>query len=281
MRNCSKALLAAALLCGAMPVMAQEREQSSVPQLAVMGTIPLVWGEAAGIEDILSGAAEPHWARSLIEQRAQLAPLDYLSADALAPHTMLLLAQPRGLTGEENVALDSWVRAGGRLLLFADPMMTGESRFGLGDRRRPQDTVLLSPILNHWGLQLRFDDSQAEGVRHSGFDGTQVPVNLAGEFAATGDGCTLEHHAVIARCTLGEGEVLAIADSAMLDFHGPIEGAPEALFALAAAIFPGFGDSAGNGPPIPHFVGESQSDTDGVSPSTMDEVTITGGIPPP
>jgi hypothetical protein len=125
-----------------------------------------------------------HWARPVLEQRFRLVPLDYLSADALAPHDTLLLAQPRALSAEENVALDGWVRGGGSLLLFADPMMTGESRFNLGDRRRPQDVALLSPILTHWDLELVFDDSQAAGLRFLGGNGPQLPVNLAGPGAA-------------------------------------------------------------------------------------------------
>ena len=76
--------------------------------------------------------------------------------------TRLLLAQPRALSGPENVALDAWVRGGGHLLLFADPMMTGESRFGIGDRQRPQDVILLSPILNRWCRDPQFDQNQPQ-----------------------------------------------------------------------------------------------------------------------
>ena len=51
------------------------------------------------------------------------------------------------------------MRGGGRVLLFADPMLTRHSAFALGDRRRPQDVVLLSPILARWRLELQFDES--------------------------------------------------------------------------------------------------------------------------
>ena len=65
-----------------------------------------------------------------------------------------MMIQPRPLSPQENVALDNWVAAGGRLLLFADPALTEDSAFAIGDRRRPQDVVLLSPILARWGLEL-------------------------------------------------------------------------------------------------------------------------------
>ncbi|QZH75461.1 MAG: ABC transporter [Erythrobacter sp.] len=212
-----------------------------------MGTIPIYWGETEGFDEILAGEAQPHWARAFIERRAPLAPLDYLSAEALAPHRALLMAQPRGLTAEENVALDAWVREGGHVLLFVDPMMTGESRFGLGDRRRPQDVALLSPILAHWGLGLHFDEGQDEGLVQVDHFGTTLPVNLRGTFAYTGEAqhCAIPGDGLLAHCSLGLGQVLLVADAAMLDLAGPYEGAAAGFDSLLAHIFPQFGESAG------------------------------------
>ncbi|APE27017.1 hypothetical protein [Aurantiacibacter gangjinensis] len=194
------------------------------PYLALMGTIPLYWGEAAGLDELLSGEAQPHWARALLERDFALAPLDYLSAETLANHDYLLMAQPRGLSGEENVALDEWVRAGGRLLLFADPVMTSHSRFHIGDRRRPQDTVVLSPILARWSLELRYVEDQREGFQVREFAGVDLPVNLPGELVALDAGetvCELAARGLVARCAVGEGAVTIIADAAILDVSGP------------------------------------------------------------
>lgn len=269
MLRCSNALIAA-LLLGATPLAAQD--EPARPQLALMGTVPIYWGEVSGMGDLLFGTAEPHWARAVLETRSELVPIDYLSPEALAAHRYLLMAQPRGLTADENVALDAWVRAGGRLLLFADPMMTGESHFGIGDRRRPQDVVLLSPLLAHWGLELQFDPAQPEGLAHVDHVGVPLPVNLRGRFLLRDgrDDCAVASDALLARCTLGQGQgqVLLVADAALLDLDGPHEGAVSGFESLLAQIFPDFGESAGNSP---HLT-TSETGNETVSPLSAGEV---------
>ena len=250
MPSFNKIFAALALLASA-PAAAQDypvlEDAPDRPQLALMGTVPIYWGEAADMDEVLRGEGHPHWARAVIERHLHPVPLDYLSEESLAPYEMLLMAQPRGLTAEENVALDSWVRAGGRLLLFADPMMTGESRFGIGDRRRPQDVALLSPILTHWGLELWLDEQQGEGLTHVDPDRDNIPVNMAGSWvvAETNEDCATMRDRLIVRCQLGDGEAMLVADAALLDLEGPHPGALEAFVKLMRRIFPEFGDHAG------------------------------------
>jgi hypothetical protein len=213
-----------------------------------MGTIPIYWGEGDALADHINGAAHAHWARAELERSFELQPIDFLSAERLETRPFLLMAQPRGLAAEENVALDDWVRAGGKLLLFADPVMTGRSRFTVGDRRRPQDVALLSPILSHWGLELRVDDSQRPGLALVDHFAVPLPVNLPGHLVPADDGfeCTVSAGGIIAHCALGAGEVLILADAAILDIDGPHSGAAEALRVLTSHIFTGFGENAGN-----------------------------------
>jgi hypothetical protein len=228
-------LLATATALLAVPAAAQD---TPLPELGLMGTIPLYWGEADDIAGLL-GNAEPHWARGQLERAYRLRPLDTLAADQLAGLGFLLLAQPRALSAEENVALDAWVRAGGHLLLFADPMLTGYTRFAIGDRRRPQDVILLSPLLRHWGLELEFDDSiPAEPELVEG-GGAAIPVNLPGRFAPT-ETCRLDAASILARCALGMGNVLVLADAALLDLHSPHASASAGLDWLTREVF---GDS--------------------------------------
>lgn len=224
------------------PVQGAAQGEADLPDLAVMGTVPLYWGEADGIADLVQGRAEPHWARSVLERTHTLLPLDRLDRASLQGHQRLLLAQPRALTAAENVALDDWVRGGGQVLLFADPMLTGESRFGLGDRRRPQDVILLSPILTRWGLRLDFADDQPVGVRFGEIAGQPVPVNLPGRLAVVGDGssCRLEAGGIAASCAIGAGQALVWADAAVLDLHHPD---PASAAALAALVQRAFADS--------------------------------------
>jgi hypothetical protein len=200
--------------------------------LALMTTLPIYWGEAAGMDELIAGTAEPHWARGALEREYELIPLDSLAgADGLAREggasqggiKHLLLAQPRALSGPENVALDDWVRGGGRLLLFADPMLTSHSQFSIGDRRRPQDVIFLSPILSRWGLSLQFDEDQGMGERVEMLGDTALPVDLAGRFTIAETApdaaakCALLASGIAADCVIGAGRALIIADAALLD----------------------------------------------------------------
>ena len=185
--------------------------------VGLFSTLPIYWGEG-DMAAILDGSNRSDWVRGLIEQRFDIEPLDTVEPDAIDGLDRIIMAQPRPLAPSENVALDNWVRAGGRLLIFADPLLTRHSDFALGDRRRPQDVVLLSPILTRWGLELRFDDAQPSEERLISAFGNQYPVNLAGQFVATGDGkCTISEAGLFAWCSVGNGRVTLMADAVILD----------------------------------------------------------------
>ena len=191
--------------------------------LLLFTSLPIYWPEAPDIATALKGEEQPHWARRALEAKWTLRPVDTLDAATLGRARDLLMIQPRPLSPAENVALDAWVAEGGRLLLFADPALTAASSFALGDRRRPQDIVLLSPILARWGLRLEFDAEQAAGERSVALgEGVTVPVNLPGRFAAIGGGrpdasCQPQVEALLVECRVGRGRVLAIADAALFE----------------------------------------------------------------
>ncbi|MGV3512476.1 MAG: ABC transporter [Novosphingobium sp.] len=180
-------------------------------------SLPIVWSEADDLKGMVDAPSTQHWARPVLEKRGKLLPLDTLLD--LSRVAELVVAQPRPLAPEENVALDAWVRQGGRLLMFADPMLTQESVFALGDRRRPQDVALVSPILARWGLELRFDEDQPGGLRESA--GDALPINLAGAFRPIPGGhearCLVTSNGLIARCHIGKGRATLIADAALLE----------------------------------------------------------------
>lgn len=208
--------------------------------MGLFTSLPILWGEAASATDLLRADAPPHWARAVLARHGAVRPLDTLAdLDGL---TLLVLAQPRPLSPQENVTLDRWVRGGGRVLLFADPMLTQHSAFALGDRRRPQDVVLLSPILARWGLALQFDEDQSADEREVAVFGAAIPVVLPGRFGlAPGTrGCRLEAAGLAARCQIGRGQVLAIADAALLDNGDPASGKAHAaaLDQLMEALVP-------------------------------------------
>jgi len=113
------------------------------------------------------------------------------------------------------------VRGGGRLLLFADPLLTEHSRFAIGDRRRPQDVVLISPILRRWGLVLSFDEDQEDEPRTAALGEVPLTVRLTGQLALATPGapseCALAAGGLVAECTIGKGRAVIVADAAVLE----------------------------------------------------------------
>lgn len=229
MRTASLAILAG-LLAAAAGVWAFAGHEPERPRLGLLTTLPIYWSESFDIGESLDSDAPPHWARTALEEDYRLAPLDTL--DVLAEKgdapELLLLAQPRPLSPSENVALDDWVRSGGHVLIFADPLLTAHTRFSIGDRRRPQDVILLSPILRRWGLELMFDPDQPSGEREISAGEAVIAVSQAGRFeiapASAPSDCTLEGEGLVADCRIGQGRALIVADAALLDRQrGPAE----------------------------------------------------------
>lgn len=131
---------------------------------------------------------------------------------------MLVLAQPRGLAGEELVAIDTWVRKGGKVVVFTDPELVWPSELPLGDPRRAPPIGLLDPLLGHWGLTLAspaVTDSGPE--RRIAVGRSTMAVAWAGRWQTNSRDCTLESEGVIADCRIGKGHALLVADADLLD----------------------------------------------------------------
>jgi hypothetical protein len=183
-----------------------------------MSSLPLVYGERADMAAVLAGNSTPHPLYAALNAAHDLRVADVLDARALRDAELLILVQPRLLAAEELVALDGFVRSGGRLLLFADPMLewAGDAGRGLGDPNGPLRSVLISPLLRHWGLELI--DPEIESVRlpASGADLVH-PGRFEPLLGKTGDAaCRIEAGGHVARCTPGQGMALLVADADLL-----------------------------------------------------------------
>ena len=203
----------------------RQRAASSVP-IGLFTSLPILWNDSPDLASELRSDSAAHWAKAVLAGHGRVVALDLLTTApgprSLAGIGRLVIAQPRPLSPQENVALDNWVRGGGQLLLLADPAYTEESHFALGDPRRPQAAALLSPILTRWGLELQFDAGQPLEETERAVMGVPVPVVLPGRFLTRGQtNCRLWSEGLAVTCAIGRGRVLALADAALLERADP------------------------------------------------------------
>lgn len=185
--------------------------------------LPLVWREAGGVAGQLDPAGRG--AGFLAASRHVFRPLDRADAASLHGVSRLLIAQPRLLQPAELVALDAWVRAGGRGVFLVDPLLLWPSALPPGDPRRAPLTSLLDPLLAHWGLRLEPVAPGRVGPERRRLESGPVLV-LAGasrfvSVPPVGEGaaarCALAEGGLVARCRVGRGQVALIADADLID----------------------------------------------------------------
>jgi hypothetical protein len=200
------------------------------PELFLLTALPLVWSEDFGLDQPGSPALER------LQQDYRVTPID-LPSD-LPDGALLLAAQPRALPAEELVALDKWVRAGGRMLLLADPMLEWPSELPLGDRRRAPMGYADTGLLKRWGLRL--DAPEQRGPKQAAIGGQAVLTASPGMLVALGKGCNLAGGGLVARCRIGKGEVIVIADADILNVGsgGRDDGNLAALVSQLASLTP-------------------------------------------
>ena len=186
----------------------QARPPTERPTLALLTSLPLVFGESFGLE---SGGS-PALAR--IEQRYNVLPIGVADAASLSGQRLLLMAHPRAQPAEALVDLDQWVRGGGRVLLLADPRLDWPSERPLGDILRPPPAFADTGLLGHWGLSL--SGPIAEGPVAVDVGGIEVTTASPGTLESKG-GCRIAAGGLIARCRIGKGVATVIADADLLN----------------------------------------------------------------
>jgi hypothetical protein len=180
------------------------------PELMLMTALPIVWGEGGAFDP----GSRPAAAYQALEREFAVRPLDVLGEEELARGKLLLLAQPRMLAPRELVALDAWVRAGGRALILSDPWLLWPSELPLGDVRRPPPVGLLAPVLTHWGL--RMARPEAREIVDTRIGNRRVVLAAPGTIATSNPACRVDEAGRLARCRIGRGEVILLADADLL-----------------------------------------------------------------
>jgi hypothetical protein len=201
------------------------RSAAERPVLLLLTSLPLVFGEDFSIE----GGGSP--ALSALRTRYKVVPISVASPTELAKGRLLLMAHALAQPAEDLVALDAWVRGGGRVLLLADPRLEWPSERPLGDPLRPAPMFADTGLLAHWGVRLAAPDERgpARG-RLAGFEiATVSPGTLSGRCPTGSDG-------LVAHCRIGQGRATVIADADWLDADALGGGAAHNLDALLAEL---------------------------------------------
>lgn len=220
-----RVLLIAALLIVAVGAISVTRSQRSRPggaeppearpTLLLLTSLPLLFGEQFSLEG--------HGSDVLIalEREYRVLPISVTDRAELRRGRLLLMAHPPAQTADDLVALDQWVRAGGRLLLLADPMLEWPSERPLGDLLRPPPMFADTGLLDHWGLRL---DAPAErGPASRLMSGGDILTASPGTLHGS---CPISRDRLVARCRIGKGEVTVVADADFIGVQhldGPID----------------------------------------------------------
>ncbi|MGE5562538.1 MAG: DUF4350 domain-containing protein [Bacillota bacterium] len=181
------------------------RAENERPKLLLLTSLPLVFGEGFSLHD--NGSA----ALKALETRYRVVPISVAEPAELAKGRLLLMAQPRAQPAEDLVALDEWVRAGGRLLLLADPMLEWPSERPLGDALRPVMMFADTGLLAHWGLRL--DSPERRGESEASLGRYKVLTLSPGQLSG---GCAISNDRLEADCRIGKGRAIVLADADFL-----------------------------------------------------------------
>ena len=204
-------VIAGALL--AMTLRQRSAAPPGKPELLLLTSLPLVFGD--GFDLRKQGSA----ALATLSQRFRVRPISTSSGEELAKGRLLLMAQPPAQTPDNLVALDQWVRKGGRVLLLADPMLEWPSRRPLGDPLRPPIMFTDTGLLGHWGLRLDAPDRSGP-MRRTLFRRRLIAVS-PGSLAGT---CSIGEQGFVADCRVGNGRAIVVADADLMNVPA---GSPE------------------------------------------------------
>lgn len=231
LRFLAPALAIVAVACGngAAPEARREQKQE---QLALLTSLPLVFSEDFSLE------APKHPLMASLERQYRVTSVD--GPEQLERGGLLLAVQPQALTAERLVALDRWVREGGRALLFADPRFTWESTRPLGDKFRPPFAFSDTGLLRRWGLTLTAGE---DGPVLRQLGGREVETGSPGVLAAEpGATCEVSRDGLVARCRIGRGRAVIVADADLIQagqaggLDGPTEANLPGIMAELAAL---------------------------------------------
>jgi hypothetical protein len=204
---------------------AAERPPNARPVLLLLTSLPLIFSEDFSLRE--SGSP----ALAALSTRYWVTPISVAAPAELARGRVLMMAQPPAQPPEDLVALDRWVRRGGHVLLFADPMLEWPSKRPLGDPLRPPPMFADTGLLRHWGLRL--DGPEKVGGEIEKLGGFEILTASPGRLSGT---CQISSDRLVARCAIGKGKATVIGDADMLDVAQLGSGAARNLDAVLVEL---------------------------------------------
>ena len=207
------------------PAALPQRPSGERPTLLLLTSLPLIFGEDFSLR--ASGSRTLQALRA----RYKVVPISVTDGSELAKGRLLLMAQPLAQTAENLVILDDWVRSGGRVLLLADPMLEWPSQRPLGDPLRPPPMFADTGLLAHWGLRLDAPDERGPAMRT--LAGRKIMTVSPGSLWG---GCDISADRFVARCTVGKGEAIVVADADLLDVDSAADDAGRNLGAVVQEL---------------------------------------------
>jgi hypothetical protein len=186
------------------------------PAATMLTSLPLRWSASADIAAMIAEGTKDDPALARLTAAGPVSLVDSLVDHGPPPGGTLLIAHPRALAPQELVAIDAFVRGGGRAVVLADALSGWPARHPLGDPRNAPITSLLTPLLEHWGVTLAAAPAGESEALPVAVDGARLRLFSAGRFDRLPSQCDSYADHRVARCQIGQGEVWLVGDADLL-----------------------------------------------------------------
>jgi hypothetical protein len=222
---------------------------AAAPPVTLLTGLPLRWSGGGDFASMISAGTADDPVLARLEAAGPVSLVDSLVDHVPPPGAVLLVAHPRALAPRELVAIDGFVRGGGRAVVLADALSGWPSPHPLGDPRNPPVTSLLTPLLDHWGATLAAAPTDQQDAQAVDVDGARLRLFSAGRFERLPPTCRAFADRRIAHCRIGEGAVWLVGDADLIFaplWRPPVPAAAhlrpaDTMEWLSAQLWPGAG----------------------------------------
>ena len=189
---------------------------AGAPAVTMLTGLPLRWSASPNIAAMIDEGTNDDPALARLTAAGPVSLVDSVADHVPPAGGALLIAHPRALAPQELVAIDAFVRGGGRAVVLADALSGWPARQPLGDPRNAPITSLLTPLLDHWGVTLGAAPAHESKPLRVDVDGARLDLFSAGRLERLPSTCRAYADRRVALCRIGQGEVWLIGDADVL-----------------------------------------------------------------